>query len=126
MSLYIAINGLLPEGTQCVCAGDNLIFNCSIMGGTATLWRGTAFDCPLVGSEISLRHRLFVSNQGFGICNNGDIIGRSVSAVNDCYTSQLNATVRESFNNKTVQCAFISSVGSNIVGESLLSVVSGN
>ena len=32
---------------QCACAGDRLIYNCSVVGGTATLWRGTALDCPL-------------------------------------------------------------------------------
>ena len=92
------------------------------MGGTATRWRGTAFDCPL---GITLRHSQFAANQESGICNNGDIVGRSIGVVNDCYTSQLNMTVRESFNNKTVQCAFTSSEGTRAIAESLLRVASG-
>ena len=96
------------------------------MGGTATRWRGTAFDCPLDNSEITLRHSQFADNQGITVtCNNGDLVGRSIGVVNDCYTSQLNVTVRESFNNKTVQCAFTSLVGTTIIGESFLRVVSG-
>lgn len=96
------------------------------MGGTATLWRGTAFDCPLVGSEITLRHSQFASNQAFRACNNGDIIGSSIGVENGCYTSQLNVTIRASLNNRTVQCAFTSSAGTSIISESLLSVISGN
>ena len=97
------------------------------MGGTATLWRGTALDCPLsVGSEITLRHSQFASNEVFRICNDGDIVGRSIGVVNGCYMSQLSVTVRENLNNKTVQCAFTSSEGTRTIGESLLSVASGN
>ena len=95
------------------------------MGGIATLWRGTAFDCPLDDSEVTLRHSQFASNQAFQTCNNGDIVGRGIDVTNSYYTSQLNITVRENFNNKTVQCAYISSEGTKTVGESLLSVVSG-
>ena len=96
------------------------------MGGGSTLWRGTAFNCPNDGSVVTLRHSQFISNQAFGICNGGDIVGRGLEVVNDCYRSQLNVTVRESFNNKTVQCASNSNqLGMQIIGESFLSVVSG-
>ena len=90
------------------------------------MWSGTAFDCPMEGSEIILRHSQFASNLAFGICNNGDIVGHGVGVINNCYTSQLNVTVRESFNNKTVQCILYSNEGtSREVGQSLLSIVSG-
>ena len=92
---------------QCACVGDRLIYNCSVMGGTSTLWRGTAFDCFMVGSEIILRHSQFASNQAFGICNNGDIVGHGLAVENKCYTSQLNLTVGKNFNNKTVKCTCV-------------------
>ena len=96
------------------------------MGGAITIWRGTALDCLQDGSEIILRHSLFASNQAFRTCNNGDIVGRGIRVVNNCYTSQLNVTVRESFNNKTVQCILLNSnEETREVGQSLLSVVSG-
>ena len=125
---YLETTGLTPEGTQCACADNGLIYNCNVVGGTTTLWSGTAFNCPTENSVILLRHSQFakLNNQAFGICNNGDIVGYGIRAANNCYTSQLNVTVRESFNNKTVQCAFISSEGtSTIIGESLLSIISG-
>lgn len=82
-------------------------------------------NCPLDGSEITLRHSQFASSQAFGICNNGDVVGRGLDVINNCYTSQLNLTVRESFANKTVQCILNSNEGIRTVGESLLSIVSG-
>ena len=95
------------------------------MGGTTTLWRGTALDCPTDGSVITLRHSQFMTNQAFGLCSNGDIIGRGIRVVNNCYISQLNVTVRESFNNKTLQCVLNSNEGTKLIGESVLNVVSG-
>ena len=102
-----------------------MIYNCGVIGGSSTLWRGSAFDCQQDGSVITLRHTQFESNQAFGICSNGDIIGRGLEAMNNCYTSQLNVTVRESFNNKSVQCVLNSRAGPITIGESVLNVVSG-
>ena len=117
--------GLIPAGKQCACAGEKLIYNCTVVGAGSTVWNGTAFDCPLARSRITLRHSQFTSNQAFGVCNDGDISGRGLGVINNCYTSQLNVTVRENFDNKTVQCIQNSNQGIRQVGQSLLSVVSG-
>ena len=121
-----ATTGLLPEGTQCACVGERLTYNCNVVGSGNSVWSGTAFDCPTDGSLIILRHSQFESNEAFGICNNGDIVGRGIGVADNCYTSQLNVTVRESYNNKTVQCVLNSNEGMRTVGQSLLSIVSGN
>ena len=98
------------------------------MGGTATRWKGSLLDCPL--NEITLRHSQFGSDQAIETCNNGDITGYGIESGavtnnNNCYISQLNVTVRASFNNKTVQCILNSNEGTTIIGESVLSVLSG-
>jgi hypothetical protein len=115
----------MPKGTQCVCIGDRVIYSCGVVGGSSTVWGGSVFDCPLDGSVITLRHTQYESNQAFGICNNGDISGRGLGVVNNCYTSQLNVTIRDSFNNKSVQCVLNSREGRRTIGESVLNVVSG-
>ena len=120
-----ATTGLLPEGTQCACIGERLTYNCNVVGSGTSVWSGTVFDCPMDGSLIILRHSQFASNRAFGICNNGDIVGRGVRVVNDCYMSQLNVTVRESYNNKTIQCISNLNEGMRTVGQSTLSIVSG-
>ena len=53
------------------------------------------------------------------------IMGYGIGVVNNCYTSQLNVTIRESFNNKTVQCILNSNEGTIIIqiGESVLNVL---
>ena len=119
----IAITEFLPEGRQCACVGDRLIYNCSVVRGTATRWRGSLIDCPL--DVITLRHSQFENNQAFEICNNGDISGYGIAVVDNCYTSQLSVMIRESFNNTTVQCILNSNEGTRIIGESVLSVISG-
>ena len=93
------------------------------MGGTATRWKGSLIECPL--DVITLRHSQFGSNQAIETCNNGDISGYGIGVVNNCYLSQLNVTVRENFNNKTVQCILNSNEGTRIIGKSILSVTSG-
>ena len=120
-----ATTGLLPEGTQCACIGEKLTYYCNVVGGGTSVWSGTAFDCPMDGSLIILRHSQFASdsNQAFGTCNNGDIVGHGIRVVDNCYTSQLNVTVRESYNNKTVQCVLNSNEGMRTVGQSLLSIM---
>ena len=120
-----ATTGLVPNGIQCVCAGDRLIYSCNVVGGGSTVWSGTAFDCPSTSSEITLRHSQYASNQAFGMCNNGDIEGQGLEVTNNCYTSQLNVTVREGLNNKTVQCIQNSNQGTRQIGQSTLSVTSG-
>ena len=122
-NIILATVGFQPEGVQCACAGDKLIYNCSVVGGTATRWKGSLLECPL--DVITLRHSQFGSNQAVETCNNGDISGYGIRVVNNCYTSQLNVTIRENFNNKTVQCILNSNEGSRIIRESVLSVISG-
>ena len=47
-----------------------------MVGGFATIWKGTAFDCSGQGNEILLRHSQF-SESGLAVaeCNGGTIIG---------------------------------------------------
>ena len=76
----------------CVCPGKELRLECTVVGGFATIWRGTAFDCPGHGDEIDLHHSRFESGIAFE-CPKGMIIGRShnrtYDGLNYTFTSQL-------------------------------------
>ena len=76
------------------------------MGGGATVWLGTAFQCDgNTHGFIALRHTQFGrSHKPEGTCNNGAIIARAIGVVNDSYISQLNVTVSTELNNTTVEC----------------------
>ena len=64
--------------TECACSGDILTYECTVVGepSGATIWRGTAFDCPI--GEIALLHNRFAEGT-FGVCNGGDIVAKSLS-----------------------------------------------
>ena len=98
------------------CAGDTLTYECTVVGGIlggATVWKGTAFDCPL--NEIALLHSRFI-NRTFGVCNNGAIVARSllVEGNNTTYISQLNVTVTSDMAGETIMCVH-DNISSNII-----------
>ena len=92
----------------CICSGDVLTYECTAMGTeVATIWTGSAFDCPASNNMITLLHSRFLYNESSGIyhCNNGAIVTRSLSFEGNSYTSQLNVTVTPDIGGKTIKCA---------------------
>ena len=66
---------------------DNLTFECTIMTGKGTIWRGNAFNCASTGNEINLFNR----SVGDQTCNSGIIIAWTViKHERNHFTSQLN------------------------------------
>ena len=92
----------------CVCPGDILTYECTVMGGTATVWTGIAFNCSRFSStEIVLLHSRFISANGTSfICNNGAIVVGGLSVDGNNYTSQLNVTVTPETIGKTIECHY--------------------
>ena len=76
----------------CVCPGDTLTYECTVMGGVASFWTGTALYCE---DEIVLIHNRFMPSaySTSGSCNNGTAVARSISVEGNNYTSQLTVTV---------------------------------
>ena len=104
------------ETNDCVCDGDTLIFNCTVLGrtGGATVWRGTAFDC--VNTDITLLHSAYKPGRGaFGVCNNGAIVAQSLGVEDSYYTSQLNVTVNTNMTGKTIMCVNVLNLTSQAV-----------
>jgi hypothetical protein len=90
---------------DCPCPGQNLTFECTIVGGGTTVWQGAGvFDCPDFSNEILLRHINFGSSV-MGECNAGAIVGRSLRVDGNCYTSQLSVAYSERLNRKNITCA---------------------
>ena len=108
--------------TECICPGQNVIYQCTVTGEGFTVWGGTAFQCT--GDSITLRNSDFgsVSSPAVGECNDGQIIGRGVSQENNSYTSQLNITLSEGLVGETVTCGVdsgsLTSIGSVILATS--------
>lgn len=93
-----------------------MTYECTVMGGLFTVWRGSIFECT--GGEVTLRHSRFTSD--VGVCNN--ITGRGLSINDQCYTSQLNIALREELEGRTVTCSVDGTQGTSLVGNETLKI----
>ena len=93
---------LTSRGKTCTCPGDVLIYECTVMSTSIgfTIYKGNPafFDCTGpsgIGNssdQLGLHHRKF--DQGVvQHCNNGAVVGMSLTSENGSYTSQFNVTV---------------------------------
>ena len=83
---------MYPESDGYLCPGDMVIYECTVVGRTTTVWKGSVVDhlCQKSDYELRLIHNRYNSSEGTrGSCGNGSILGRSVSVENNTYTSQL-------------------------------------
>ena len=104
--------------SDCVCIGFSITYECTVTGrpGGATVWTGTAFDCP--GNEITLLHHRFPPDNGpaIGECNDGAIRGRSVQVNGSLYTSQLTVTVTADVIGESIECIHDHAGGTDVIG----------
>ena len=89
-----------------MCSGDILYYECVVTGGIATVWKGSAFDCPQKRNEITIPHAGFSQFVGLS-CNGttGAIVANAINITGSCYTSQLIVYVSARFNETTIVCA---------------------
>ena len=96
----------LPSIGDCACPGYTLTFECTVMGGSGTIWRGTTFSCAESNDEIILLHSRFGLIGAFGTCNNGTVMAQGIRAENDSYTSQLSIIVSSDVIGKSIECVY--------------------
>ena len=89
------------KSNTCSCIGDTLTFECTIMSGLLTIWRGSAFNCGSSGNEIIL----FNSSVGVEICNGGMITGWVIKREGNNYTSQLYVILGSDLIGRVIECA---------------------
>ena len=97
----ISIGDSLTNG--CVCFGDTLTYNCTVVGisGGSTIWTGSALQ-ECVNNEITFSYNNFIRDDV--VCNNGNIVGRTIGVEGSYYTSQLNVTLTPGVIGKNVMC----------------------
>ena len=105
-------SSLEDAGRQYACPGEVVNYTCTVVDTTGnpplgfSVWRGTAFNCPVSSNVISLGHSLFSTSGASGTCTNGAITAESVGVVDNCYTSRLMVTASPELNETTVECTF--------------------
>lgn len=114
---------MLQTNSSCgVCAGQQLLYECTVVGPGTTIWEGSAFQCA--GGSILLSHSLFLSGTT-DVCNNGAIVGRSLSVDNNCYTSQLSITTDVTMDGETILCVHNNRSRDITVGTSTIDIIAG-
>ena len=108
---------------DCACPGHNVIYECTVSGAGATVWRGEAFDCP----DITLYFTNTNSPAGERECNNGAITGRLIHAQPEegFYTSQLTVNVSSDTNGTNIECLYDNGATATEVGSSVLTITEG-
>ena len=102
------------------------MYECRVNGRGATVWRGSAFNCPALGNEITFFPNRF-DIETMLICNSGAIVGRTISAENDIYTSQLTVSVSAEIIGKNISCFHDRPSGAaELIGSSRLTLTTGN
>ena len=89
-ALFIDV-GILREikPTGCICPGDILTYEYTVMGSIfgATVWTGSALNCPWGYNGIVLVHNHFTeSKRIIKSCHHGAIVARSLYVINNLYT----------------------------------------
>ena len=97
----------LVSTNPCNCLDQTLTYECTVTGGLggATVWTGTALDCP--GDEIVLLHRRFIDpDRAIRSCNNGATVAQSLSVQDNLYTSQFTVTIVPNVAGKSIMCFY--------------------
>ena len=77
------------------------MYECRVTGRGATVWRGSAFNCPATNNEIHFLHGSSVIET---TCNDGAIVGRAIRVENDIYISQLTISVSDEMISRNISC----------------------
>ena len=90
--------------------------------GGATVWTGTALNCP--SDEIVLLHGRFTQSDGtIRSCNHEATVAKSLYVNNNLYISQLNITVTHDLTGRAIMCAYDGMGDLNNTNELLLSSI---
>ena len=112
--------------TDCICEGYNSLYECTVVGGVATVWKGTTFDCSSTDNEVILFHSINSTSQPAEACNNGAIVGHAIEFETDTYTSQLTVQFSSELNGSTISCAHDNGVDTPVIGSTLLTITTGS
>ena len=109
--------------SNCTCDGYDQVYECRITGSGATVWNGTAFNCPATGNEILFLHS---SSDTDKTCNDGAIRGHIIRDENNTYVSQLTVLISAEMIGTTISCFHDSRGTQSLIGSSLLTLTTGN
>ena len=111
----------------CTCVDHPLTFRCTAVGPGATIWRGSALNCPSSLNEIQLYHSRFASGRAVGYCNDRNIVAYAVGTTEGRFHSNLKiVNLTHEMNGTTIKCIYDD--GANIYpsNSTIISITTGN
>lgn len=91
--------------TSCICPGYTVVYECTIVGGSATVWNGNAFNCSNSHDEIILLHPFESGVDHTMMCNDGNIFGRGIKTdTRNIHISRLYVKVSNNLIGKSIVC----------------------
>lgn len=127
--MCVDVNGTTPQlrtVSGCTCTGYRLSFQCAAVGAGATIWRGSAFNCPSSLNEILLYHSRFTTRTAAGSCNNGNIIARALNTTEGRYHSELNITnLTPEMNGATIECLHDNGTSTYLINSTMITITTG-
>ena len=92
----------------------------------ATVWTGTAFDCPETENQLTFVHIRDRFTDTYKGCNGGAIRGRGLRIEENGYTSQVNIRVDRCMDGRSVECfQYESDMGLMLIGNFSITITSG-
>ena len=98
----------VSKSSTCTCPGHVLTFECTVMGGSVTIWRGSALGCDIILAHDRYNESL---NYNKTCSSNRNIIGWPRNVLQNMtengtnsYRSQLNITVTASMFGERIEC----------------------
>ena len=123
--LMASENGTMSMINNCTCEGHVQIYECSVIGYGATIWRGSALDCSSSTNEIVILRSDSVNRSI--TCNNGEIyiVGHLVRRENNSYVSQLSVSVSSEVIGRNISCYHEVGIDTIEIGTSQLEISAG-
>ena len=124
MSLdIVAGTNELVKINGCMCEGSHQVYDCTVARESATIWTGTAFNCPATNNEIIFQHG--ANGAVNASCNEGAVSGYIIRANDSSYTSRLSIFVTPEVNGSRVSCFSDGLHGTVEIGSSDLTITTG-
>lgn len=112
---------------DCTCIGYPLEFECVAIGPGATIWQGSALNCPSSLNKIQLYHSRFTSGRASGSCNSGNIVARALDTDGGRYRSLLNIhNLTPEMIGTTVECLYDNGTHIHSINNITIVVTTGN
>ena len=112
--------------SDCTCVGHHLKFQCTAVGSGATIWRGSALNCPSSLNEIQLYHSRFASGRAIGYCNDGNIVAYAVGIAEGQFRSNLLiVNLTREMNGTTIECNYDDGANINSINSTTIAITTG-